>query len=84
MQATDASKNKTLTGNAKMTKTQMIAKLQKMQIADAVDVTYCNVLKSYELKVWLNEKCINGKAKTRESVVKKAEQWYCELISRSY
>ena len=62
----------------------MIAKLQKMQIADAVDVTYCNVLKSYELKVWLNEKCINGKAKTRESVVKNAEQWYCELISRSY
>ena len=62
----------------------MIAKLKKMQIADAVEVAYCNVLKSYELKVWLNEKCIKGKARTRESVVEKAEQWYCELISRSY
>jgi hypothetical protein len=67
-----------------MSKTQMIAALKKMQIADAVDVTYCNVLKSYEVKVWLNDRCKRGNARTRESAVAKSEQWYCELIAESY
>jgi hypothetical protein len=79
-----AGDNGTQNGDKTMSKTQMIAALKKMQIADAVDVTYCNVLKSYELKVYFNDRCIRGNVRTRAAVVAKAEQWYCDLVSRSY
>ena len=67
-----------------MTKSQMIATLKKMMIQDAVEAVYCNVLKCYELRVYYNGQCKRGHARSREMVVAKAEQWYCDLVAASY
>jgi hypothetical protein len=67
-----------------MTETQMTKTLNKMRIADAVEVQYCNVLKIYQVKVWLNDRCKRGTARSRDAVITVAERGYCELISESY
>lgn len=69
---------------SQMTKSQMMAALKKMGIQDAVQVVYCNVLNCYEIRVDYENLCKSGYVRTREMVVKKAEQWYCDLIAASY
>ena len=67
-----------------MTKAQVIKKLENMRIAEDVEFTYCNVLKSYEVRVYYNEKVYIGRARRREMVPVIAEQLYCKGIEQSY
>lgn len=67
-----------------MTKQQVIKKLAAMQIADAVEFTYCNVLKRYEVKVYLGNWVMKGSARRREYIPELAEMLYCKAIEKQY
>jgi len=67
-----------------MTKAQVIKTLKKMRIADDVEFKYCNVLKSYEVRVYYNDKIYIGRARRREQVPSVAEKLYCLGVERSY
>lgn len=67
-----------------MTKQQVINSLKKMMIDDAVEFKYCNVLKKYEVRVYLGDRVSISSCRSRDSIPAIAERLYCEQVSRLY